>query len=41
MIVTLRSIMSTAATIDKMVKAVEALKLMEGADSTKDGGKHE
>lgn len=33
--------MTTAATVDKMVKAVEALKLMEGAENTKEGGKHE
>ena len=33
--------MSTAATVDKMVKAVEALKLREGAENSKDGGKHE
>lgn len=33
--------MTTAATVDKMVKAVEALKLIEGAENTKEGGKHE
>ena len=34
--------MSTAAAVDKMVKAVEALKLMEGTEeNAKDGGKHE